>query len=60
MNTQLHTPAGFPVYGGQIVIPTVADIDADGYLDYFVGIFQEGWLITQDKNIQIRGRNLNL
>mgnify|MGYP001243627302 FL=1 len=37
VNTQLHTPSGFPVYGGQIVIPTVADIDADGYLDYFVG-----------------------
>ena len=36
-NSQLHTPSGFPVYGGQIVIPTVADIDADGYLDYFVG-----------------------
>ena len=37
VNTQLHTPSGFPVYGGQIVIPAVADIDADGYLDYFVG-----------------------
>ena len=37
VNTQLHTPAGFPVYGGQIVIPAVADIDADGHLDYFVG-----------------------
>tara|TARA_B100000586_G_scaffold262890_1_gene231649 strand:- start:2055 stop:4097 length:2043 start_codon:yes stop_codon:yes gene_type:complete len=37
VNSQLHTPSGFPVYGGQIVIPTVVDIDADGYLDYFVG-----------------------
>jgi len=37
VNSQLHTPSGFPVYGGQIVIPTVADIDADGHLDYFVG-----------------------
>ena len=37
VNTQLHTPSGFPVYGGQIVIPAVADINADGYLDYFVG-----------------------
>ena len=37
MNSQLHTPSGFSVYGGQIVIPTVADIDADGNLDYFVG-----------------------
>ena len=26
-----------PVYGGQFVIPTIADIDADGNMDYFIG-----------------------
>ncbi len=26
-----------PVYGGQIVIPALADIDEDGILDYFIG-----------------------
>lgn len=26
-----------PVYGGQIVIPAIADINNDGYTDYFVG-----------------------
>lgn len=37
VNSQLQTPSGFPVYGGQFVIPNVTDIDADGYLDYFIG-----------------------
>jgi len=27
----------WPVYGGQIVIPAIADINNDGYIDYFVG-----------------------
>ena len=26
-----------PVYGGQIVIPAIADIDGDGHIDYFIG-----------------------
>ena len=26
-----------PVYGGQFVIPAIADIDADGNMDYFIG-----------------------
>ncbi len=26
-----------PVYGGQIVIPAIADIDNDGVMDYFIG-----------------------
>ena len=26
-----------PVYGGQIVIPAIADIDEDGIIDYFIG-----------------------
>jgi len=37
VSTELQTPSGFPVYGGQIVIPTVADINDDGVYDYFVG-----------------------
>ena len=37
VNTEIQTPSGFPVYGGQIVIPTIADINNDGLYDYFVG-----------------------
>ena len=37
VSTELQTPSGFPVYGGQIVIPTIADINDDGVYDYFVG-----------------------
>ena len=37
ISLELQTPSGFPVYGGQIVIPTIADINDDGVYDYFVG-----------------------
>ena len=37
VNTELQTPSGFPVYGGQIVIPAIADINGDSIFDYFVG-----------------------
>ena len=37
ISTELQTPSGFPVYGGQVVIPTIADINDDGIFDYFVG-----------------------
>ena len=37
VNAELLTASGLPVYGGQIVIPTVADINDDGIFDYFVG-----------------------
>jgi len=37
VNAELLTASGLPVYGGQIVIPTIADINGDGIFDYFVG-----------------------
>ncbi len=37
VSTELQTLSGFPIYGGQIVIPTIADINDDGVYDYFVG-----------------------
>ena len=33
VNTELYTPSGFSVYGGQIVIPTIADINGDGIVN---------------------------
>ena len=37
VNSELLTASGLPLYGGQIVIPTIADINDDGIFDYFVG-----------------------
>jgi len=37
VNSELRTTSGFPVFGGQVVIPTITDINNDGVLDYFVG-----------------------
>lgn len=34
---QLYDIDGSPVYGGQIVIPAITDIDNDGHTDLFVG-----------------------
>ena len=33
VSTELQTLSGFPIYGGQIVIPTIADINDDGVYD---------------------------
>ncbi len=37
MTDELMDINNLPVYGGRIVIPAIADIDADGFIDYFVG-----------------------
>lgn len=34
---RLLTDSGNPLYGGQVVIPTVTDINDDGFGDYFIG-----------------------
>lgn len=37
MTDELMDIEDLPVYGGQIVIPALADIDNDGVMDYFIG-----------------------
>ena len=37
ISNELMDINNLPVYGGQIVIPALADIDEDGILDYFIG-----------------------
>ena len=51
--SQLLTDSSVAVNGGSVVVPTVADIDSDGLLDYFIG--SVSGTVTYYKNLGLIG-----